>query len=150
MSALGPTPLDTPCIEWHGPRMRTREREVGYGTIGGGNSKKLAHRVAYEQAFGPIPSGRMVLHRCDNPPCVSPDHLFLGDHASNARDMVAKGRHRGGARSGERNHFAKLSDADVARLRADREAGMTQRAAARKYGIGQTQAWRITHGHSRA
>jgi hypothetical protein len=122
----------------------------GYGTVHGGTKKQLAHRMVYEEAIGPIPAGLFVLHRCDNPPCVNPDHLFLGDTRTNALDMVAKGRRRGGARRGEANHFAKLTNDQVIALRADRESGMTQRALAGKYGVGQAQVWRILHGESRA
>ena len=51
------------------------------------------HRHAWEQAYGPIPEGMCVLHRCDNPPCYNAGHLFLGSKGDNLRDMCAKGRH---------------------------------------------------------
>lgn len=76
-------PLQTPCIEWPGKRHRN-----GYGQLG----RKTAHRVAYECAHGPIPDGLHVLHRCDNPPCINPEHLFLGTHHDNMIDSMLKGR----------------------------------------------------------
>lgn len=54
------------------------------------------HRISWELANGPIPDALLVRHRCDNPPCVRPDHLTLGDHAENMHDAVARGRHSGG------------------------------------------------------
>ncbi len=69
---------------------------IGYGMIqvalARGHTKKLAHRVSYEMAFGPIPDGKVICHRCDTPRCVNPGHLFLGTMADNTRDMLAKGR----------------------------------------------------------
>ncbi len=59
------------------------------------NRMRLAHRVSYEISFGEIPSGLLVLHKCDNPPCVNPDHLFLGTDKANAIDRDKKNRHRG-------------------------------------------------------
>jgi hypothetical protein len=72
----------------------------GYGAFYTyGRVRHAAHRVAYTLAYGPIPAGMQVCHTCDNPPCCRPSHLFLGDHAVNAADRVAKGRFSG-ARDG--------------------------------------------------
>lgn len=67
----------------------------GYGVIGTGvgNGVDKAHRVAYRLAKGPIPAGMGILHSCDNPACVRPDHLRPGTQRENARDMVERGRH---------------------------------------------------------
>ncbi len=79
------------CWEWQGPIEPTKG---GYGYLGSGNGHVLAHRASYEMAFGEIPNGQCVLHRCDNPKCVRPDHLFLGTRADNAKDRESKGRGR--------------------------------------------------------
>ncbi len=82
----------TGCILWTGCT-----NADGYGVIGSGGSKGrmlLANRVAYELLVGPIPAGLLILHHCDNPPCICLDHLFLGTQADNIHDMVAKGRCR--------------------------------------------------------
>ena len=64
----------------------------GYGQISINDKTHLAHRVAFEQAHGPIPKGLVICHRCDNPSCCNPEHLFLGTHADNVADKVSKGR----------------------------------------------------------
>jgi hypothetical protein len=66
----------------------------GYATLGVGGKKKKLHRVSYETFVGEIPEGMNVLHRCDNPLCIRPEHLFLGSFADNTRDGVKKGRIR--------------------------------------------------------
>lgn len=74
------------------------KKHDGYGKRKHNGKMTTAHRVSFEMEFGPIPDGLAVLHRCDNPPCVRPDHLFLGTQQENIADMVAKGRHSRGAK----------------------------------------------------
>lgn len=84
------------CWEWTGSR-----RPKGYGVFAvNGARRESAHRVAYALFIGPISAGFFVCHRCDNPRCVRPDHLFLGTQADNMRDMHAKGRHRANSSKG--------------------------------------------------
>lgn len=120
------------CILWTGPRNRD-----GYGvtTDGpmGARRKALAHRVAYRAAHGAIPPGQYVLHRCDVPACVNPDHLFLGTQAENVTDCVAKGRRS--PQDGENNHRAKLTFSDVVAIRAFSDAGMSRAELGRRFGV---------------
>ena len=121
------------CWEWQGYRHPTR----GYGQIGIGTRAAgigETHRVAWEVTHGPIPDGMFVCHKCDNPPCVNPAHLFLGTNADNVADMVAKGR---GAK-GFRLPHTKLSDEQVREIRELWNARVASQAAiAARFGISQ-------------
>jgi hypothetical protein len=102
----------------------------GYGGIrAGGRGGALigTHRFSYILAYGPIPDGMRVLHRCDNPPCVNPAHLFLGTQKDNVADMVKKGRYNG-------PFGAKLSPDDVREIRRIYKKGMG-RELARKFNV---------------
>lgn len=73
------------CWEWKGAKTK-----AGYGWF----SAKIASRISWEIYRGKIPKDMLVCHKCDNPPCVNPDHLFLGTHKDNTLDMIKKGRGR--------------------------------------------------------
>jgi hypothetical protein len=125
------------CWEW--TRGKTR---LGYGRFAFRRRTERAHRVAYVLRVGPIPEGMCVCHRCDNPSCVRPSHLFLGTTQENTADKVAKGRHFTGdpvsyerRPRGERHPMAKIGEADVFEIRRARRAGVSLNALAARYGI---------------
>ena len=107
----------------------------------------MAHRVAWEMANGgPIPDGMVVCHRCDNPPCVNPAHLFVGTRLDNVRDMVMKGRGRYPGHPGERNGGAKLTEQSVSAIRERISRGDTQKEIAVTFGIDPSVVSRIKSG----
>jgi DNA-binding transcriptional regulator YiaG len=105
------------CWNWTGGT-----HKKGYGTLQGGdgtNRNIATHRFSYELHKGPIPAGMYVMHICDNPRCVNPDHLKLGTATDNVRDMWEKGRAKPTGVKGEGHKKAKLTEDDVRMLRAD-------------------------------
>ena len=101
-----------------------------------------AHRLIYELFVGPI-NDKHVLHRCDNPQCVNPEHLFLGTHQENMRDMAAKGR----AVCGSKHKDAKLKPEQVIEIRKlYAEGGHTTRSLGAKYGINNRHICNIVRG----
>lgn len=120
----------------------------GYGKLssrrGKGGSPERAHRVSWELHFGTIPQDKEVCHRCDNPRCVNPNHLFLGTHRDNMDDAVAKHRMAHGS-----NHCcAKLSEQDVVEIRALRHDGVAQRTIARMFGVTHSAIEKIDNGQN--
>lgn len=114
---------------------------AGYGQFRLGSLRdrtrrtEKAHRLAYERFVGPIPTGLHVCHRCDDPRCVNPEHLFLGTNADNVADRVAKGRSRSVGNRGERSPTAKLNLGAVAEIRRRVAAGTRQATIAREFGL---------------
>lgn len=81
------------CIEWLGGR--NSSNKFAYGRTYWKGRTLTTHRASYAAFNGAIPEGAWVLHRCDNPICINPDHLYLGDRAQNSRDIVERNRHGG-------------------------------------------------------
>lgn len=128
------------CIEWPGSR-----GTHGYGQVRIDGQMRLAHRVAWEREHGePVPSGHMVCHSCDNPPCVNPAHLFIRLPRDNSADMAAKDR----STFGERNNTTWLTEDQVRQIRQLMASGTKQRDIAAKYGIGQQTVSAIATGRT--
>ncbi len=131
------------CWEWKASLGGT-----GYGQINLDGKPLKAHRVAWFLTHGSWPAA-LVCHHCDNPPCVNPEHLFLGTQKDNVADMLKKGR--GVAppiRRGEAAGPAKLTAAQVDEIRARLACGETTVALARAFGVSQSAVWWIKSGRN--
>lgn len=123
------------CWEWTGSHW-----DNGYGRLMINRKRCKAHRVSYLIHNGNLPPDRLVCHHCDNPGCVNPAHLFLGNIADNSADMVNKGRSLRGCK----NHKAVLKEEDVQYIRAN--PGVPLATLALKYGVAkQTIAYARNH-----
>lgn len=134
------------CWEWQA----SRHAPGGYGIIAAPGSTPMlkAHRVSWEIHYGPIPQGMHVLHKCDNKGCVRPDHLFLGTHEDNMRDMKEKGRARGPAMKGQQNGYSKLTDNQAKEIISLKRNGWTSRQLSERFGVSRPQIDRIVSGAS--
>lgn len=128
----------------------------GYGTIRIGGRQLAAHRLSWELHNGPISDGLFVCHRCDNPMCVRPDHLWLGSHTENMQDMVAKGRRVDGPSlnpeqraRGASHGCARLSNEDVVAMRALYDAGdASAKELAERFGLSLRHTFKIVRRQS--
>lgn len=133
---------ETGCWEWTGFRKKDR---FDYGLIWIGDRQRRAHRVSYEVHKGPIPEGLDILHSCDNPPCINPDHLSVGTRGENCQDAASRDRFP----LNEKHHATKLSREQVREIRAFK-ADWTNGEIAKKYGVNPATISRIRLGQRRA
>jgi hypothetical protein len=119
----------------------SRKRRYAYVSVDG--EMKPVHRVVWEMEHGPVPEGRNVLHRCDNPPCREISHLFIGTQKDNVDDMRAKGRRVN--QVGIKNGRAKLTDIEVRAIFKDRRSS---KILAEKHGVSRVVICNIRRGKS--
>lgn len=126
------TKIPNGCWLWGGAIMPSGYGQVSVKKPNGKWGHALAHRWSYELHVAPIPTGMLVCHSCDNPPCVNPSHLFVGTSMDNSADSVAKMRHAWGERCGKN----KLRAADVLQIRKRYDSGGIQfKELAAIYGV---------------
>lgn len=130
------------CWLWFGMEQQGRR----YGLFCWKQKTVKAHRAAWSIYRGDIPDGLHVLHRCDNPPCVNPDHLFLGTHQDNMRDCSEKGRATGPR--GETARHAKLTAAKVIEMRRLHERnGVSVQDLVVRFGVHKATVHKILKGN---
>lgn len=132
----------TGCWEWTGQKKKDK---FAYGLIWIGDRNYRAHRVSYEIHKGPIPEGLDILHSCDNPPCINPDHLSVGTRGENCQDAASRDRFP----LNEKHHNTKLSAQDVIDIRAN-PGNLTQKEAGKLYGVSSGTISRIKNFKRRA
>lgn len=135
--------LDARSVDVGGCRVwNTDNTSNRYGWVSSGNINQSAHSLSYEINVGSIPDGMNVLHRCDNGLCIRPEHLFLGSHAENMADKVAKGRQV----KGDRINTSKLNEGAVIEIRRRLSDGDSHRDIALEYSVDESTIRAIRDG----
>lgn len=132
---------DTGCWEWTGAK-----HNYGYGQIGVNGRQTGAHRFSYELHHGEIPDGAFICHKCHNPSCVNPDHLYAGDPKSNAEDMVEAGR--APKPYGTKQGSSALSESEVVDIRERYADGDTVANLANEHEVSMGTLSRVVNGES--
>lgn len=164
MSKTGPKPLPLSerfwrhvdkrspdeCWGWRGYKLKT-----GYGLFNldvsraNKNKSTTASRVAWQLTYGEIPQGKDICHRCDNPPCVNPAHLWIGTPKENTLDMIMKDRHRPGWVPGEKNGQSILTESDVLKIREHYSNDAYSRSElASIFGVSQSAIKKVCYGYT--
>jgi|SRR5882724_11220478 len=132
------------CILWD-----KSTRPNGYGAAVLDGKCTSAHRLVYTQHYGAIPNGMQVLHKCDNPPCVNPAHLFVGTQKDNMRDKHAKGRDRNGPRLRGADHPKSIfTEVQVRKMLKLHRSGKKICAINKRFGGTYSSIWSILNGRS--
>jgi hypothetical protein len=133
------------CWNW------TASGAAGYGRLKDRDGKGLvlAHRVAYEETYGPVPEGLVIMHSCDNPLCVNPNHLYAGTQSENMQDCASKGRIFIKDQLGEKNSLARLTADKAREIRARWEQeDITMQDLADSYQVSRGAINNVVHNHT--
>ena len=127
------------CMEW-----KSAVNKDGYAACSayGLFKSQLVHREVFRLFTGERPE--VVMHTCDNPRCINPQHLVAGSHAANLQDKLRKGRQAKGSANGR----AKLTEKQITRIRKQRLAGKSYATLQALYGISRATVWRVLSGAS--
>ena len=136
---------DNGCWIWNGA-IHTVGYPITPAKLGGG---RYGHRCMFNAIVAPIPQNMYVLHTCDNRKCVNPEHLFLGTHLDNVKDMHNKKRQRGGSLPGESNPHCKFTDETIQMIRTDHVNGAKKKYIEAKYHLSESHYYRIVKNISR-
>ena len=129
------------CWEWTGIK-----NNHGYGRLTYTPNRYLTHRLYWQLFIGEIPQGLVVCHHCDNPPCMNPDHLFLGTLSDNQQDASRKGRNHSGRWDGEDHPMAKITNATAHEIKDALAAGERVYRIAKRFGVHPSTVGNIKSG----